>query len=298
MGMVQFIKPSNFRIDFGDIDFNRVLGNKYGAPAGKVYEFSGKKHVGKTLRTLHMAGLAQAQHNAFVIWVDLEGTWDKTWARALGMIFGSKNFYLIQPWVVKLTKARKKGKKTKSSGSIVLQSAELIFKEIEEVMKWVKMHWPDRPIFIGIDSVANIITEMQEDALSEVAANMRTNLDRASFLSNNLPRWTQLAHNYSAWICFINQIRTSAVGFGNPEYTPGGNALQHNAHNQTWFRRVKGGRMLKNGQQIGIKAKAVNVKNKTGKGSREGVIRGYTFRWDRPVEKAIHYMDVKAAEKE
>ena len=89
-----------------------------------------------------------------------------------------------------------------------IQAAESIFDETELVMKEVKIKDPERPIFLALDSIANVQTAMSSGTNEE--KNMRTNLDRAIFLlSGVLPKWQTLAYNFTAWMCLINQAKQS-----------------------------------------------------------------------------------------
>jgi RecA/RadA recombinase len=301
LGMLTFLKPHKVTINIGHPAINKVFGNEKGVPSGKMYELSGVEHAGKTTWCIILAGLAQLQHNAFVIWIDLEGTWDNTYGRRLGMSCREKNFYLIKPIVVKFAKVAKGGSvklKKRKAMKTFLQSIEWSFKEAEEVMAWIKTNYPDRPIFVCCDSVANMQTEVQFTA-GATDQNMATNQARAQFLSNNLPRWTQLAENYDAWMFFINQIRSNpAQAFGDPEYTPGGKALAHNAHSRVWLKKLKGGKMLLNGKVIGLKGKAINKKNKVGGGSEAYLDCGYQINWSKPIKRAMKFMSIKEAEKD
>lgn len=87
LGMATFLKPHKCLIDLGNKDINMVYGNPDGLPSGKMYELAGVEHAGKTLWCLILASLAQLLFNAVVIWIDLEGTWDSSWARSLGCTF-------------------------------------------------------------------------------------------------------------------------------------------------------------------------------------------------------------------
>jgi recombination protein RecA len=298
LGMVTFLKPSNKFLDLGDEEFNKVFGAPKGLPSGKLYEVAGPFHVGKTFLCCRMAALAQEQHNAFFIKIDLEGSDDRTWDKHLGVKRGSKFFYLIKPLVLKRKKDGAKGKQVKKAGIPFLQSIELVMDEAEAVMAYQKNKEPDTPIVLVVDSVANMVTDM---VVTKGASgqNMRSALDRAQFLSTYLPKLCQLASNYDAWVFLINQIRSKqGMVFGEKEYTTGGNALEHNAHSRTWLKKLKGGSLLKNGQPIGIKAKAINKKNKTGYGSKAYCTRGYQVKWDVPIERAFKWMDIKQAEKD
>lgn len=303
LGMVTFLKPSKKHIDTGDAEMNGVLGSKkYGIPSGKIFECAGVNHAGKTLWTLILAIMAQMQHKAFVVWIDLEGTWDDAWAKNLGMNLSERRFYLIQPKVVKFAKTDKGGSKkakARKAGKVFLQTIEWNFAEMELVIADFKERYPSRPIFVALDSIANAIVEEAQEA-GPTGQNMSTQQKRAVFFSSYLPKLCSLAMNYDAWMVFINQIRTNPVAFGSDkEYSPGGMAVAHNAHCRVQIRKLKGGKLLNNGKPVGIKGKIVNKKNKTGENSVAYMERGFQIRWDKkPLKKALKFLDIKEAEKD
>jgi RecA/RadA recombinase len=288
MHQVVFLKAAHLWLDTGSRYLNGVLGSRrLGLPAGKMYEIQGKQHAGKTSLVMFLAALAQAIFGAFVIWVDLEnsltnerkekGEFYNSWAAKFKLDTTEDHFYRVYPKVLIARKIRKKGKKTLSKvGDIYIQAAESLFDEVELVMKEVKLKNPDRPIFVALDSVANIQTAMSGGTHEE--KNMRTQLDRAIFLSGALPKWQTLAYNFTAWIVFINQIRTKqGVVFGDPEYSPGGNALEHNAHIRAKMRPFKNG-IIKDDDDnvVGARGTIVNIKNKAGGRSKMGRKCGYS----------------------
>lgn len=303
LGMLTFLKPSKKYIDIGDKDMNGVYGSRSkGIPSGKVIELAGIEHAGKTLWTLILAILAQIQHKAFVIWIDLEGTWDNSWALKLGMNLSKRRFYLIQPLVVKWAKTDKgtsKKAKGRGEGKVFLQTIEWNFREVEEIIADFKQEYPDRPVFIACDSVANMVVE-EAMAAGATGQNMNTQQRRAVWLAMYLPKLCGLINNYDAWMVFINQIRLKPGGFGDPEYTPGGKAVAHIAHARVWLKKLKGGILIQNGKPVGMKGKAINKKNKTGDTSVAYMTRGFQIRWDRMpnFKKAFKFMDIKEAEKD
>lgn len=297
MGHHIFVKPSMVWLDTGSPNLNKVLGSKkLGAPAGKIYEFRGKKHVGKTAKVMRLAGMAQRQHNAFVIWIDAENSlsnesdtpqkdFKNAWAAKLGLDTSADKFYRIGPKILVSKKQRKRGKKKTAAGTRFLQSAESMFAEAEATMEVIKDLDINRPIVIALDSIANLQTEGQVDA-GNTESNMRTKLDRAAFLSAALPRLSAFASNYTVWVFMINQIRTNpTVMFGNPEYSPGGKGVEHNAHVQVDMRAFKGGVVFKGEDVVGIRGKMVNVKNKAGGGSIQSQQCVYEVSFDRPYKK-------------
>lgn len=262
-----FVKPSRVWLDTGDPYCNAVLGSeKYGMPAGKMFQIAGRKHVAKSAIVTWLAALSQRNNGAFVIWIDAENSYDRPWMKRLGMKLSENFFYRVYPKVLKHNVDKKKGKKVKKAGTPFLQSAEYLFEEAEQVMHVIKEQTPDRPIFVVVDSIANLQTEMSVDlGLSEQHA--RAKLDRSEFLGRALPRWVNYAHNYTMWIVLINQIRVNPMKlFGNPEYSPGGNALEHNCHVQIGMRR-KGEGLEGEGENVKIGGYMFNIKNKAGGGS-------------------------------
>lgn len=83
--------------------------------------------------------------------------------------------------------------------------------------------------------------------------------------------------------------------FGNPEYTPGGEALKFYCHVRVQARRVKHGRMMHAGHQIGIKGYLRNVKNKCG--GLEFSELGYKIQF-RGSPAYTSFMSMKAVKKE
>lgn len=286
-----FVKPGRIWLKItskGAKYLNGVLGSlTLGIPAGKLFHIAGKKHGGKSAEVAMLAGEAQRQHNAFVIWIDAENSFDFKWFKRLRCSTGGRdtdynndNFRLIYPKILVRDTVRNKkiGKKKKfEKGEVYLQSCEFLFKEAEEIMTVIKRIDKDRPIFLVVDSVAALQTEMAV-ALGLTDQNMRANSDRAIFLSQMLPKWTSLAKNYTAWMFFINQIRVKpGVMFGNPEYSPGGSALEHYCHVIALIRRKSGTKTTIKGKRITkhISGYMVNTKNKAGGGSEEGLLCSY-----------------------
>lgn len=304
MGQMVFLKPAKLWLDSGSRELNKVIGSsKLGLPAGKMYEIQGKPHAGKTSITMFLAALAQKMFNAFVIWVDLENSltdeseegkeFYNAWAAKFRLDTSENCFYRAYPKVLVASKIKKKGKKVLAkAGDMYIQAAESLFDEVETAMKEIKSSEPDRPIFVALDSVANIQTALSSGTHEE--KNMRTNLDRAIFLSGALPKWQTLAFNFTAWVFFINQIRTKqGVVFGDPTYSPGGNALEHNAHVRIRMKPVKKGVVMdENNAVIGVRGSITNIKNKSGGGSKMYCKCGYKADFKRHGSKMWKFFDI------
>jgi RecA/RadA recombinase len=274
----------HYWLDTGFPDLNAVLGSRNkGIAYGRIYEIAGIKHGGKTLITQIIAGMAQKDGAAYGL-IDLEHSRDQIWAEKLGVDWDS-----MLPIYPKLI-VQKNGLKR-------LQSAESMFSEAEAAMSLLADRGFDKQIWV-IDSLAMIQTEMVVEAGTE-GQNMRTKLDRSAFLSMYLPRLAGLAANYNAMVLIVNQIRTKqGMVFGDPTYTPGGNAKEHACTIQARVKRgEKGGRLLKSGAQIGIFGSIKNIKNKAGEGSIEGETCAFKVRWNTNPAK-ISFMPVEEAQEE
>jgi RecA/RadA recombinase len=282
-------------LDTGSELMNAALGSpKRGLPYGKIYEFRGPEHGGKTTIATVLAGLAQAD-GAAVGYIDLEDSRDPVWAKRLGL-----NWDKVYPIYPKLTlprkKKEKKGKKEEDEPKqkrVQLQSAEQLFQEAETAMEYFREKGYEKQVWV-LDSVANIQTEMAVE--SGLDYNMRVNLDRAAFLSRTLPKWCGLAANYNAMILLLNQLRTTpGVVFGNPEYSPGGRALRHNVSIRANVKRAKGGTLKHNGRVVGIASVVQNFKNKAGEGSNQDEVAIIKVKW-KSNPAVISYMSMSEME--
>jgi recombination protein RecA len=281
-------------LDTGSSRLNGILGSKEkGLPYGKMYEIAGFESQGKTALMKKLAGIAQ-KDGAKVAWVGLEDSYDPDWAVNLGL--NPEEVYLFEPQIVgtmddeddeeKPSKAKeKKRKKLQKAGR--LQTAEELLEEVEEWMRQQHMKNPNGRLFVAVDSIAAMLTE-EEAAAGIQDQNMRTKVSLASFLSRFLRRWVAMVSMYNAMVLFANQLRINpGQMFGNPEYTVGGNAVRLYSAVRIRMRR-KGKKILKGGNEIGIKGTMTNWKNKAGGGSREGGQIGYKLYFD----GKIKYVDV------
>lgn len=281
-----FEPEHRYWLDTGSPELNAVFGSRdKGIPYGKILELSGAEHGGKTLLSLIVGGMAQAD-GAFVGRIDLEDSRDAPWDRKFKL--NPESIYDIYPRLV-VPKAKrddgedepkKKGKKKKGIGGTPrLQSAEELFQEAEVTMA-LAAEQGFKKQFWFLDSVANIMTDMAVEAGAE--RNMRVNLDRAMFLSMTLPKWAALAANYNATIFLINQLRDRPnVMFGDPSYSPGGRALRHACAIRARVRRKK--ELSKAGEVIGLLGLIQNTKNKAGAGSIQNAKCGFKVKWNKPV---------------
>jgi len=194
-------------------------------PEGRVVEIYGPESSGKTTIALH--AIAEIQKKwGIAAFIDAEHALDPHYARKLGV--DVDNLLLSQP----------------DFGEQALQIAEELAKSGA-----VKL--------IVIDSVAALVPR------AEVEGDMGDSYMglQARMMSQWLRKLSGVLAKSGTTCVFINQIRMKiGVMFGNPETTPGGNALKFFASQRVEIRR--GDKILLDKEQIGYLAKIKIAKNK------------------------------------
>lgn len=263
-----FEPEHRYWLDTGNEMLNGTLGSQSkGLPYGKMYEIRGKNHGGKTCLSTIIAGMAQ-RDGAGVGYMDIEDSRDRAWAVMLGLNYSQT----LKIYPKMISQGKKKPPR--------LESAEELFEEAETAMALMAAKGFKKQFWF-MDSVANLRPRMQVDA-GATGGNMRTRLERAQFLSDNLPRWTGLAANYNAMIILINQVRTKqGMVFGSRDYSPGGNAFEHTCQIRADVRRIKNGRLRKGSKTVGLVSLVTNFKNKVGRGSVQDMACAFSVRWDK-----------------
>ncbi len=212
-------------ISTGALSLDIALGGR-GIPRGRVCELFGPESSGKTTIALHAIANAQKK-GGVAAFIDAEHALDTTWARKLGVDISS--LLVSQP----------------DTGEQALDIAEML----------VKSNAVD---IIVIDSVAALVpaAEMQGDmGQSHVGL-------QARLMSQALRKLTGIISKSKTCLIFINQIRMKiGVMFGNPETTPGGNALKFYSSVRIDVRRIS---TIKDaaGEAIANRVRARIVKNK------------------------------------
>ncbi|MBE0535824.1 MAG: recombinase RecA [Phycisphaerae bacterium] len=212
-------------ISTGALSLDIALGGR-GIPRGRVCELFGPESSGKTTLALHAIGCAQKE-GGVAAFIDAEHALDTTWARKLGVDISS--MLVSQP----------------DTGEQALDIAEMLIKS-------------NAVDIIVIDSVAALVpaAEMQgEMGQSHVGL-------QARLMSQALRKLTGVISKSKTCLIFINQIRMKiGVMFGNPETTPGGNALKFYSSVRIDVRRIS---TIKDaaGAAIANRVRARIVKNK------------------------------------
>jgi len=212
-------------ISTGAVSLDIALGGN-GFPRGRVCEVFGPESSGKTTLALHAVAEAQ-KAGGVAAFIDAEHALDTTWAKRLGV--DVSNMLVSQP----------------DTGEQALDIVEMLIKS-------------NAVDIIVVDSVAALVpaAELQgEMGQSHVGL-------QARLMSQALRKLTGIISKSKTTLIFINQIRMKiGVMFGNPETTPGGNALKFYCSVRVDTRRIS---TIKDstGKAIANRVRARIVKNK------------------------------------
>jgi len=199
-------------INSGSDSLNDALG-VWGLPKGRIIQFAGKESSGKTLMSLiAIKEWQKLDPENWAIFVDAEYTYDKFWAKQLGV--DTDRVFLI---------------KENSGVEIFDQLCGIPNKELGKAKAKpgildLEKENPSGLGIIVIDSIAGMIppiTMTKEVGNTNIAPMGR-------FLPDALPRIIPLLSQTGVILIAINQVRVD-VGkmWGDPTSTPGGKALKH-----------------------------------------------------------------------
>ncbi len=214
-------------ISTGALSLDLALGG--GIPRGRVVEIYGPESSGKTTLTLHIIAEAQKKGGQCAF-VDAEHALDPEYAKRIGV--DMTNLLVSQP----------------DSGEQALEITETL----------VRSNAID---VIVIDSVAALTPKAEiEGEMGDSHMGLQARL-----MSQALRKLTSSISKSKTSVIFINQIRMKiGIMFGNPETTPGGNALKFYSSVRMDIRSI-GKIDVGTGDQkdiIGIRARVKVVKNK------------------------------------
>ncbi len=217
----------DLRIPFiptGSIGLDVALGIG-GVPRGRVVEIFGPEASGKTTLALHI--LAEAQRlGGIAAFIDAEHCMDPAYARVLGVDI--ENLLISQP----------------DTGEQALDITETL----------VRSGAID---LIAIDSVAALVPKAEiEGEMGDSHMGLQARL-----MSQAMRKLTGSISKSKTCVIFINQIRMKiGIMFGNPETTPGGNALKFYSSIRMDIRKIA---TLKDGGEVtGSRTRVRVVKNK------------------------------------
>jgi len=196
-----------------------------GIPRGRVTEIYGPESSGKTTLALH--AIAEAQKaDGVAAFIDAEHALDVAYASRLGV--NVDDLLVSQP----------------DYGEQALEIAEVLIRS-------------GAVDIIVVDSVAALVPKAEIDGnVGDAHVGLQARL-----MSHALRKFTAVLKRSNTALIFINQIRMKiGVMFGNPETTPGGNALKFYSSMRLDIRKLA---QIKDGQEsLGNRTKVKIVKNK------------------------------------
>jgi recombination protein RecA len=211
-------------ISSGSISLDYALGVG-GYPRGRVIEIYGPESSGKTTLAIHAIAEAQKSGGIAAI-IDAEHAFDRTYAEKLGVDL--ETLLISQP----------------DNGEQALEIADHLIRS-------------GAVDIVVIDSVAALTPK------AEIEGEMGDNKLglQARLMSQALRKLTANISRTNTCCVFINQLREKiGVMFGNPETTPGGNALKFYASVRVDIRKIG---QLKDGEEsTGNRVRVKIVKNK------------------------------------
>ncbi len=211
-------------ISTGSLTLDLALGIG-GLPRGRIIEIYGPESSGKTTLALHSVAEVQKKGGT-AAYIDVENALDPVYAKALGIDIDE--LLVSQP-----------------------DSAEQALEITESLVRSGAVD------IVVVDSVAALVPQAEVDAemgQTQVAA-------QARLMSQALRKLTSSISKTNCIVIFINQLRMKVgVMYGNPETTPGGNALKYYASVRIDVRRTE---TLKSGSELyGNRTRCKVVKNK------------------------------------
>jgi recombination protein RecA len=216
------------RFPSGSLSLDLALGG--GVPKGRIVEIYGPESSGKTTLALHMIAQLQKKGGQ-AAFIDAEHALDAQYAKRIGV--DVDNLLVSQP----------------DDGESALEITETLVRSggVE---------------LIVIDSVAALTPRAEiEGMMGDTHMGLQARL-----MSQALRKLTAIVAKTNCSVIFINQLRMKiGVMFGNPETTPGGNALKFYSSLRLDVRRIeKITEKTDTGQDIiGNRVRVKVVKNKT-----------------------------------
>lgn len=197
-----------------------------GLPKGRIVEIFGPESSGKTTLALHTVAEAQKM-GGICAFIDAEYALDPLYAKKLGV--KTNELIISQP-----------------------ENGEKALEIVDEMVRSGKFS------VIVVDSVAALVTKSElEGEMGDQHVGRHPKM-----MSQAMRKLVGIISNSGTVVIFINQIRVNIgqMGYGSPEYQPGGKALKFAASVRLDIRRIA--QIKKGDEPVGGRVRVKVVKNK------------------------------------
>lgn len=213
----------------------QISNRKYGGiPVGKIIEIMGLEASGKSLLAAHL--IAETQKKGGVaVYIDTESAVSLEFLAAIGVDINTLVY-------------------------VQLQLLEDVFDAVETIIENVRVSNKDRLVTIVVDSVAGASTkaEIEADYDKEGWAT-----SKAIIMSKAMRKLNDMIARQKIALVFTNQLRDKlGASFGDLYTTSGGKALGF--HSSVRLRLKAVGQIKRGEDVVGIKCKALVIKNRVG----------------------------------
>lgn len=196
-------KNNNFHVGVAKYDYERIPSSSPrvnymlfgGLPEGRLIEFYGREHGGKTSLSLDFVANYQALHeDKQVVWIDAENTFDAVWATKLGV--DVDNLYILSPDA---------------------QGAETIFQTCLDIIDTGEVG------LMVLDSLGVLVSnQAYEKSIEE-----KTYGGISMALTNFSKKAEMLCAKHNCTFIGINQVRDDLNSMFGRTTTPGGRGWKH-----------------------------------------------------------------------